>query len=58
MDQVVRILKESLMDATKLTIVETGITVVRHVGLTPQAISVLGGFGPQEKMLTVLWRFI
>lgn len=30
-------------------IVESGIAVMGHVGLTPQAISVLGGFRPQGK---------
>ncbi|KAL1211181.1 1-aminocyclopropane-1-carboxylate synthase-like protein 1 [Cardamine amara subsp. amara] len=32
--------------ATAKSIVEAGITVMGHVGLTPQAISVLGGFRP------------
>ncbi|KAI4328840.1 hypothetical protein L6164_021165 [Bauhinia variegata] len=57
----VRILKEGGMDAIKLeggspsritaakAIVEAGIAVMGHVGLTPQAISVLGGFKPQGK---------
>ncbi|KAE8681983.1 hypothetical protein F3Y22_tig00111278pilonHSYRG00117 [Hibiscus syriacus] len=57
----VRVLK---MDAIKLeggfpsrisvvkVIVEAGITVIGHVGLTPQAISVLGGFRPQGKNVT------
>ena len=30
-------------------IIEAGIAVMGHVGLTPQAISVLGGFRPQGK---------
>ncbi|KAI5061068.1 hypothetical protein GOP47_0023573 [Adiantum capillus-veneris] len=54
-----RLLKEGKMDAVKLeggygsrvgaakAIVEAGIAVMGHVGLTPQAISALGGFRPQ-----------
>lgn len=61
MDAAVRILKEGGMDAIKLeggspsrivaakAIVEAGIAVIGHVGLTPQAISVLGGFRPQGR---------
>ncbi|KAL8162474.1 hypothetical protein V2J09_013963 [Rumex salicifolius] len=57
----VRVLKEGGMDAIKLeggspsritaakAIVDTGIAVMGHVGLTPQAISVLGGFRPQGR---------
>ncbi|XP_057424080.1 3-methyl-2-oxobutanoate hydroxymethyltransferase 2, mitochondrial-like [Lotus japonicus] len=60
-DAAVRILKEGRMDAIKLeggspsrivaakAIVEAGIAVMGHVGLTPQAISVLGGFRPQGR---------
>ncbi|XP_068479050.1 3-methyl-2-oxobutanoate hydroxymethyltransferase 1, mitochondrial-like [Phaseolus vulgaris] len=60
-DTAVRILKEGGMDAIKLeggspsrivaakAIVEAGIAVMGHVGLTPQAISVLGGFRPQGR---------
>ncbi|KAJ0962924.1 hypothetical protein J5N97_028046 [Dioscorea zingiberensis] len=60
-DTAVRVLKEGNMDAIKLeggapsrisaarAIVEAGIAVMGHVGLTPQAISVLGGFRPQGK---------
>lgn len=54
-----RLLKEGGMDAVKMeggggsrvqaakAIAEAGIAVMGHVGLTPQAISVLGGFRPQ-----------
>lgn len=57
----VRILKEGGMNAIKMegglpsrivaakAIVEVGIVVIGHVGLTPHAISVLGGFRPQGK---------
>ncbi|KAF7815241.1 3-methyl-2-oxobutanoate hydroxymethyltransferase 1, mitochondrial-like [Senna tora] len=60
-DTTVRILKEGRMDAIKLegrtpsrisaakAIVEAGIAAIGHVGLTPKAISVLGGFRPQRK---------
>ncbi|KAK6162251.1 hypothetical protein DH2020_002092 [Rehmannia glutinosa] len=60
-DAAVRVLKEGGMDAIKLeggapsritaakAIVEAGIAVIGHVGLTPQAISVLGGFRPQGR---------
>ncbi|CAN0884513.1 3-methyl-2-oxobutanoate hydroxymethyltransferase 2, mitochondrial [Linum grandiflorum] len=60
-DTAVRILKEGGMDAIKLeggspsritaakAIVEAGIAVIGHVGLTPQAISVLGGFRAQGR---------
>ncbi|GLT33969.1 hypothetical protein SLA2020_085190 [Shorea laevis] len=60
-DIAVRVLKEGGMDAIKLeggspsritaarAVVEAGIAVMGHVGLTPQAISVLGGFRPQGK---------
>jgi 3-methyl-2-oxobutanoate hydroxymethyltransferase len=54
----VRMMKEGGVDAVKLeggaparvraveAIVDAGVAVVGHVGLTPQAISVLGGFRP------------
>jgi 3-methyl-2-oxobutanoate hydroxymethyltransferase len=54
----IRMLKEGGMDAVKLeggsparveaarAVAEAGIAVMGHVGLTPQAISVLGGFRP------------
>ncbi|KAJ4752477.1 3-methyl-2-oxobutanoate hydroxymethyltransferase [Rhynchospora pubera] len=63
-DSAVRVLKEGGMDAIKLeggapsrisaagAIVEAGIAVMGHVGLTPQAISVLGGFRPQGKNIS------
>ncbi|XP_057533627.1 3-methyl-2-oxobutanoate hydroxymethyltransferase 2, mitochondrial-like [Amaranthus tricolor] len=63
-DSSVRILKEGGMDAIKLegasparvaaakAIVEAGIAVMGHVGLTPQAISVLGGFKPQGRNIS------
>ena len=58
-----RLLKEGQMDAVKLeggsparvdaakTLVDAGIAVMGHVGLTPQSISVLGGFRPQGRTL-------
>ncbi|KAG0585026.1 hypothetical protein KC19_3G252000 [Ceratodon purpureus] len=58
-----RMLKEGGMDAVKMeggggsrvqaarAISEAGIAVMGHVGLTPQAISVLGGFRPQGRNL-------
>jgi 3-methyl-2-oxobutanoate hydroxymethyltransferase len=58
-----RMLKEGGMDAVKLeggsparvdaakTLVDAGIAVMGHVGLTPQSISVLGGFRPQGRTL-------
>ncbi|KAG6480480.1 3-methyl-2-oxobutanoate hydroxymethyltransferase 1, mitochondrial-like [Zingiber officinale] len=63
-DSAVRMLKEGGMDAIKLeaaapsrisaakAIVEAGIAVMGHVGLTPQAISILGGFRPQGKTVS------
>lgn len=62
-DTATRMLKEGGMDAIKLeggsparvsaakAVVEAGIAVMGHVGLTPQAISVLGGFRPQGRNL-------
>ncbi|GLI58998.1 hypothetical protein VaNZ11_000821 [Volvox africanus] len=58
----VRMLKEGGMDAVKLeggsparveaarAIVETGVAVMGHVGLTPQSVSVIGGFRPQAQV--------
>ncbi|KAJ3694576.1 hypothetical protein LUZ60_010056 [Juncus effusus] len=63
-DTAVRVLKEGGMDAIKLeggaptrisaakATVEAGIAVMGHVGLTPQSISVLGGFRPQGKTVS------
>jgi hypothetical protein len=60
-ESAVRLVKEGGVDAVKLeggapsrvsaarAIVEAGIAVMGHVGLTPQAISVLGGFRAQGK---------
>ncbi|KAF5826035.1 ketopantoate hydroxymethyltransferase-domain-containing protein, partial [Dunaliella salina] len=57
-----RLLKEGQMDAVKLeggsparveaanAIVEAGVAVMGHVGLTPQSISVIGGFRPQAQV--------
>ncbi|GFR46950.1 hypothetical protein Agub_g8599 [Astrephomene gubernaculifera] len=58
----VRMLKEGGMDAVKLeggsparveaarAIVETGVAVMGHVGLTPQSVSAIGGFRPQAQV--------
>jgi len=58
----VRMLKEGSMDAVKLeggsparveaarAVVEAGVGVMGHVGLTPQSISVIGGFRPQAQV--------
>ncbi|RLM91200.1 hypothetical protein C2845_PM08G00880 [Panicum miliaceum] len=60
-ESAVRLVKEGGVDAVKMeggapsrvsaarAIVEAGIAVTGHVGLTPQAISVLGGFRVQGK---------
>ena len=57
----VRVVKEGKVDAVKLeggserraeaiaSIVEAGIAVVGHLGLTPQAVGTLGGFRPQGR---------
>ena len=56
-----RFIKECQFDAVKIeggsqtrartvkTIVEGGVAVMGHVGLTPQAISVIGGFRAQGR---------
>ncbi|KAL3690633.1 hypothetical protein R1sor_004284 [Riccia sorocarpa] len=60
-DSATRMLKEGNMDSVKMeggigsrvaaakAISEAGIAVMGHVGLTPQAISILGGFRPQGR---------
>lgn len=66
----VRMLKEGGMDAVKLeggsparveaarAIVEAGVAVMGHVGLTPQSVSVLGGFRPQAQVASEAVRVI
>lgn len=61
MESAARLMKEGGVDAVKMeggtasrvgaarAIVEAGIAVMGHVGLTPQAVSVLGGFRVQGK---------
>ena len=60
-----RFLQESGMDAVKLEgglerievirkIVECGIPVIGHIGLTPQSVHQLGGFRTQGKLLMLL----
>ncbi len=64
-----RFLQEAGMDAVKLeggreraeairTIVEAGIPVMGHLGLTPQSINVFGGFGPQARTATAARRLL
>mmetsp|Transcript_12360 Transcript_12360/g.31617 ORF Transcript_12360/g.31617 Transcript_12360/m.31617 type:complete len:410 (-) Transcript_12360:326-1555(-) len=60
----VRFMKEGQVDAVKLeggsparvaaahAIVDAGVAVMGHVGLSPQSISVLGGFSPQGRSAT------
>ncbi|KAF0917081.1 hypothetical protein E2562_016374 [Oryza meyeriana var. granulata] len=60
-DSAVRVMKEGGVDAIKLeggapsrisaarAIVEAGIAVMGHIGLTPQSVSALGGFRPQGR---------
>ena len=64
LESAIRLVKEGGVDAVKLeggcdarvltvkTIVSAGIAVVGHLGLTPQAIGVLGGFKPQGRTAT------
>ncbi|KAK9817891.1 hypothetical protein WJX72_003844 [[Myrmecia] bisecta] len=66
----VRFLKEGTMDAVKMegaskarvaavaAVVDAGVAVMGHVGLTPQAISVLGGFKPQGQTARQAIRII
>ncbi|GBF91153.1 3-methyl-2-oxobutanoate hydroxymethyltransferase mitochondrial [Raphidocelis subcapitata] len=66
----VRMLKEGGMDAVKLeggsparveaarAIVEAGVAVMGHVGLTPQSVSVLGGFRPQAQVASEAMRVL
>eukprot|EP00887_Chlorella_sp_A99_P004330 scaffold15.g4330.t1 len=66
----VRMLKEGCMDAVKMeggfqnrvkavaAVVEAGVAVMGHVGLTPQAISVLGGFRPAAQSASEALRVI
>lgn len=62
-ESTVRIIKEGGVDAVKLeegapsrvsaakAIVDAGIAVMGHVGLTPQSINALGGFRAQGKTI-------
>lgn len=66
----VRMMKEGFMDAVKIeggfrsrveavkAVVEAGVAVVGHVGLTPQAISVLGGFRPAAQSASEALRVV
>lgn len=66
----IRMMKEGGMDAVKIeggfstrvkavrSVVEAGVAVVGHVGLTPQAISVLGGFRPAAQSASEALRVI
>ncbi|KAL4418957.1 hypothetical protein ABPG77_001779 [Micractinium sp. CCAP 211/92] len=66
----IRMMKEGGMDAVKIeggftnraravrSVVEAGVAVMGHVGLTPQAISVLGGFRPAAQSATEALRVI
>ncbi len=64
-----RFLKEGGMDAVKIeggretvdtvrTLVENGISVMAHVGLTPQRVAMLGGFKTQAKSARAARRLI
>jgi 3-methyl-2-oxobutanoate hydroxymethyltransferase len=66
----VRMLKEGGMDAVKIeggfparaaavgAVVEAGVAVMGHVGLTPQSISVLGGFRPAAQSAAEALRVV
>jgi 3-methyl-2-oxobutanoate hydroxymethyltransferase len=66
----VRMMKEGNMDAVKIeggftnrvkaisSVIEAGVAVVGHVGLTPQAISVLGGFRPAAQTAQEAFRVV
>jgi 3-methyl-2-oxobutanoate hydroxymethyltransferase len=66
----VQVMKEGGMDAVKMeggfasrvkavsAVVEAGVAVMGHVGLTPQAISVLGGFRPAGQTAVEALRVI
>ena len=64
-----RFLQEAGMDAVKLeggrerlkaiqAIVEAGIPVVGHIGLTPQSVNLMGGFRPQGKTAKAAARLV
>jgi 3-methyl-2-oxobutanoate hydroxymethyltransferase len=64
-----RFLQEAGMDAVKLeggrerrkairAIVDAGIPVMGHIGLTPQSVNVLGGFRPQGKTAEAAGRLL
>jgi 3-methyl-2-oxobutanoate hydroxymethyltransferase len=66
----VKVMKEGGMDAVKIeggfpnrvkaisAVVEAGVAVIGHVGLTPQAISVLGGFRPAAQSAAEALRVV
>ena len=65
----VRFLKEAGMDAVKIegghetvdtvrTLVENGISVMAHVGLTPQRVAMLGGFKTQARTARAARRLV
>eukprot|EP00891_Asterochloris_glomerata_P004207 jgi/Astpho2/4207/fgenesh1_pm.00064_%23_10_t len=44
--------------ASVKAVVDAGVAVMGHIGLTPQSISVLGGFGPQGKTAAAALRAV